>query len=165
MGTKRWTIAWTLALVAATAANGRAQTAPATESAPGTPLVPVGPTLDDANDLARAGHQKKLAGLTLMIGGGALVATGVGLTIAGFASDDPTRCHRSGGFYYYSYRGAVADDGGGVSCWNQSLVLAGGTTWLLGAVALGIGVPVYFIGRRQLRDAERVRRWFFSHGR
>ena len=146
MGNRRWTFACALALVAATGGRGaRAE-------------EPVGP-----RDLARAGHEKKLAGLTLMIGGGALVATGIGLTIAGFASDDPTRCHANGGFYYYAYRtdAYVVHDNNG-DCWNQSLVLAGGTTWLLGAASLGIGIPVYLIGARQLRDAARWRQWLVT---
>lgn len=145
MGTKRWTIASALALVVAIGGAARAD-------------EPAGP-----RDLARAGHEKKLAGLTLIVGGSALVVTGIGLTIAGFASDDPTRCHANGGFYYYSYRSdAYVVHDNNVDCWNQSLVLAGGTTWLVGAAALGIGIPVFMIGARQTRDAARWQRWLVT---
>jgi hypothetical protein len=112
------------------------------------------------DDLARAGHEKKLAGTMLIVGGSALVVTGIGLTIGGFASDDRTRCRGSGGYYYYSDGGRDGYYGGGAQCWNQALVVAGGATWLVGAVTLGIGIPVYVIGARQLRDAARLRRWF-----
>jgi hypothetical protein len=142
MATKRWTFACALAIVTATSNGAFAQD-------------PAG-----VKDLARAGHEKKLAGLTLIIGGSALVVTGVGLAVAGLSSDDHTRCHTSGGFYYFSERvDGITTNNVGEPCWNQALVVAGGTTWLVGALTLGIGIPVYVIGMRQLRDAARLRRW------
>ena len=138
MGTRRWTFACALALVAG-GGVARAQ--------------------DPVQELARAGHEKKLAGLTLIIGGSALVVAGAGMAIAGFAVDDRTHCHGSGFYYYSAGRDAYGAHTDGVSCDNQALVIAGGTTWLVGAAALGVGIPVYFIGARQLRDAARLRRW------
>jgi hypothetical protein len=139
MGTRRWTIAGALAIALAGGGDAWAQ--------------------DPVKELARAGHEKKLAGLTLIIGGSALVVAGAGMAIAGFEVDDRTRCHSSGFYYYSAGRDAYGAHVDGVSCENEALVVAGGTTWLVGAAALGIGIPVYVIGARQLRDATRLRRW------
>src|ERR1700742_3266787 len=117
MGTRRWTFACALALVAAGGGVARAQ--------------------DPVQELARAGHEKKLAGLTLIIGGSALVVAGAGMAIAGFAVDDRTRCKGSG--FYSSAAGRVAAGAptDGVSCYNQAPVIPGATTWPVGAAALG----------------------------
>ncbi len=141
MGTRRWTFACALIIVGATSRGALAQDP------------------ESVNDLARAGRQKKLAGTMLLIGGSALVVTGVGLTIGGVASDDRTRCHGSNGVFFSSNDGRSGSFDGS-QCLNQALVIAGGTTWLVGAAALGIGIPVYLIGARQLREAARLRRWF-----
>jgi hypothetical protein len=97
------------------------------------------------------GRHNLLAGTVLMASGTTLAVVGTGLLIAG-ASDSDANCN------VRTVNGVhVVHD-----CGNHALEFAGAATSLIGAGALGIGIPVYIRGGNEVSRARGLRRRYYG---
>jgi len=105
-------------------------------------LVPA-PSPEAIDALEQTGKHERFAGVVLMASGGTIALVGTALLIAGVATE-PDRCHDDPHEHQ-------------VDCTN-AIAAAGVGTLLVGAAALGAGIPVYVIGNSRVARARALRR-------
>jgi hypothetical protein len=119
---------------------------------PPPPMLMAGPSAEQLNALEAHGRRKKRVGAILMGTGGAILAAGTALMIAGAWDRDDRRCYNNNGYYY--------SDGYYYSNWcgDTALTVAGATTSILGIGALVPGIVIYVGGGSDVAEARRLRR-------
>jgi hypothetical protein len=115
------------------------------------PYLPPPPSLQQVRGLELLGRHNLLAGTVLMASGTTLAVIGTGLLIAGASETDDNCNVRTVNGVHVAH-----------SCGSHALEFAGATTSLIGAGALGIGIPVYIRGGNEVSRARALRNRFYG---